>query len=196
MTAGDAPGDITEILLSGAQEGLVSRSSADRVFSAAYDELRKVAQREMNRNRPAHTLQPTALLNEVYIRLIDQSRIRWDGRAHFFGIAVRAMRQVLVDHARRRDSKKRGGSWQRVEFDERVALTDGHEVDILDLERALTKLAGLNERMARVVELRIFADLTAEEVGAALGVSRKTVTQDWRFAIMWLRAMLAGEEGL
>ncbi|MFB3907374.1 MAG: sigma-70 family RNA polymerase sigma factor [Candidatus Eisenbacteria bacterium] len=186
--------EITALLLATAQGDPLPRSAADRIFSVAYEELRRLAQREMRRERSGHTLQPTALLNEAYLRLVDHSQIRWQNRAHFFGIASHAMRQVLIDHARRRGTAKRGGAWQRVSLTgSPIPVRDG-EIDAIDMERALERLASLHPRMARVVELRVFSGMTGKEIAFLLGVSRKTVVDDWRVASMWLRAELAGLE--
>jgi RNA polymerase sigma factor (TIGR02999 family) len=174
----------------------MSRSAAEQIFAAAYDELHVAAKRQMAREKVAHTLQPTALLNEVYLKLFGPERADWEGHAQFLAIAVRAMRQLLVDHARKRGAEKRGGRWDRVSLSDIGGLTGSGMIDSLELEDALSKLAERSERMARVLELRVFAGLTAEEIGALLGVTRKTVQQDWRVGLMWMRAYLAGEEGI
>jgi RNA polymerase sigma factor (TIGR02999 family) len=149
----------------------------------------------MRGERPDHTLQPTALVHEAYCRLIDDSRVGWQDRAHFIGIAARAMRQVLVDHARRRAAAKRGGSWQRLTFNEKLGIAAVSETELLDLDGALRRLADLDERTARVVELRVFGGLTAEETGHVLGVSRSTVQRDWDMARMWLARELGKGKG-
>lgn len=186
--------DVTQILLKGTQRGRLSRDAADEIFASAYEELRRLASRAMRRERNGHTLQPTALLNELYLRLVDRTQINWQNRAHFFGIAARAMRQILVEHARRRSRIKRGGGWERVLLTDDVGLTDGPTIDAMVLNDAITKVAEKNERLARVVELRVFAGLSGKEIAEALDVSRKTVSGDWRVATMWLRAELAGED--
>ena len=147
----------------------------------------------MRNEREDHTLQPTALLNEAYIRLVDQSCVDWRNRAHFFGIAARAMRQVLIEHARQKSTAKRGGQWTRIEVSDEAMLTSQPHLDLVDLDEALAKLAQKSERMAQVVELRVFGGLTGEEIATVLDVSRKTVVGDWRVAQMWMRAELAGE---
>lgn len=190
------PEALEQILLQSAREGRMSRSGADRIFAAAYDELHLVAEREMRREKPGHTLQPTALLNEVYLKLFGPVRAEWEGRGQFLAIAVRAMRQVLIDHARRRAAEKRGGGLDRVSLHENIGLAESGEIGVLDLEEALARLAQRSERMARIVELRIFGDLTGQQIADILGVSRKTVQEDWRVATMWLRAELAGEDAL
>jgi RNA polymerase sigma-70 factor (ECF subfamily) len=182
---------ITQILAGLKGRGEPSRAAADRLFEAVFDELRRLAGGLMNRERAGHTLQATALVNEAYIRLVDDSKIDWRNRAHFFGIAARAMRQILVDHARQRAAGKRGGGWRRVTLDDGVALTDQPDIEILDLDRVLTELAGMDERMARVVELRVFAGMSVEETAHILGVSVRTVHNDWRVAKMWLARQLS-----
>lgn len=184
--------DITRILQAGAQSGRVSRSDADRIFAAAYDELRDLADREMRRERGDHTLQPTALLNEAYLRLVDRSHVSWENRAHFFGIAARAMRQVLIDHARGRGTAKRGGGWERVALSDRALFSEDRELDAVELDQALGRLASRSPRMATVVELKVLGGLSGREIALALGVSRTTVVDDWRVAAMWLRAEFAG----
>jgi RNA polymerase sigma factor (TIGR02999 family) len=164
----------------------ISRARAlDRVFELAYEELRRLAVGMMRSERPDHTLQPTALVHEAYRRLVDETQIEWQGRSHFFAIAARAMRRILVDHARRRSRTKRGGDWQRITLDERLQDLAVSPVEILELDDTLSRLAELDERMARVVEMRVFGGLTAEEVAHVLGVSRRTVQSDWRLAQAW-----------
>lgn len=185
--------DITQILADSDDAGL-SRESADRVFAAAYDELKAMAANRMRGEPVDHTLQPTALLNEAYVRLVDPTRIGWRNRSQFFAVAARAMRQVLVDHARRRRAAKRGGGWERVLLDDVSGGFGGGEIELIDLDEAFEKLSARHERMARVAELRVLAGLTGREIADVLGVSRKTVVEDWRFASMWLRAELGGDD--
>jgi len=149
----------------------------------------------MRRNRPDHTLQPTALVHEAYCRLIDHTQVSWENRAHFFGSAAGAMRQVLVDQAREKSAVKRGAGWRRITFDERLEAGMEPDVEIIDLDEALGRLEEKDERMAKVVEMRIFAGLSAKEVAHVLGVSRQTVQQDWRMAIMWLSRELSEGAG-
>ena len=146
----------------------------------------------MRDERPGHTLQPTAIVNEAYARLVGRE-LQLQSRTNFYRVAVRAMRQVLVDYARRRVATKRGGKQPPAPLLVDVAITGGAELEILALDRALTGLEGAHERMARVVELRFFGGLTSEEIAAALGVSRRTVQDDWKVARMWLgRALSVG----
>ncbi len=145
----------------------------------------------MQQERPSHTLQPTALVNEAYLRLVRSPNVDWQNRAHFFGAAARAMRQILVDHARARATEKRGGELERIPLEESLHVQGRNDVDVIFLDDLLNRLAELDERMARVVELRVFAGLTGKETAAALGVSRQTVHEDWRVATLWLRKQMA-----
>jgi RNA polymerase sigma-70 factor (ECF subfamily) len=188
------PSDVTQILLS-LQSGDVSECSAGRrLFELAYDELHGIAAALMRKERADHTLQPTALVHEAYLRMVDQSRAQWKNRAQFFCIAAQAMRRILVDHARRKLAKKRGGDRQCVTLDDRLELSAPPEVEVIELDDALTRLAKLDERMAHIAELRVFGGLTAREVAHVLGVSRRTVQSDWGVAKIWLTSELAGEE--
>ena len=152
-----------------------------------YGELRQQAARYLRRERPGHTLQATALINEAYLRLIDAKEVQWQSRAHFFAIAANLMRRILVDHARRRDAEKRGGSQLLLTLDDSLAIANETGVDLLAIDEALTKLAEIDSQQARVVELRFFSGLSVDETAAALGVSPKTVKRDWSVARAWLR---------
>ena len=155
-------------------------------------ELRQRAEAYLRRERSNHTLQPTALVNEVYLQLVDQNRIEWRNRTHFFAVAARMMRHFLVDHARAKAAEKRGGHLEIVPLEEdRAGSGTDHPVDLLALDEALEGLAQLNERQAKVVELRYFAGLTLEETAEVLEVNRVTVGRDWRNARMWLRRRLS-----
>lgn len=149
-------------------------------------ELRRLAGAYMARERPGHTLQPTALVNEAFLRLVDAQGVRWHGRAHFFGIAARLMRRVLVDHARARGFQKRGGGAQPVSLETTILVSRAPDIALLDLDHALDALAEVDERKARVVEMRFFGGMTVEETAGALGVSSDTVKRDWRLAKLWL----------
>lgn len=156
-----------------------------------YDELRALARSFFGRQRSDHTLEPTALVHDAYVRLVHQDKVDWNGRAHFFATAARAMRQILVNHAEAKGAQKRGGGWNRVTL--AVADTDTERVvDILALEEALTRLEALDSRQARVVELRYFARMTIEETASVVGVSPRTVELDWRMAKAWLAKELDG----
>lgn len=160
-----------------------------------YDDLRAHAAELLARERPEHTLQPTALVHEAFVRLIGQERADIRSRTHFFAVAAAGMRRVLVDHARVRNAQKRGGGKALERLGEELALSWEDPSDLLDLDQALAKLARIHPRPAQVVELRFFGGMTLEEVGAALGLSRETVKLDWRFARAWLTSALAEAEG-
>ena len=149
-------------------------------------ELRRLAGAYMARERTGHTLQPTALVNEAFLRLVDAQGVPWQGRAHFIGIAARLMRRVLVDHARARGFQKRGAGAQAVPLEDAILVSRAPDVALLDLDQALDGLAQVDERKARVVEMRFFGGMTAEETADALGVSIDTVKRDWRLAKLWL----------
>jgi RNA polymerase sigma factor (TIGR02999 family) len=181
--------DVTELLLAwnrGDQDAL------DRLIPLVHDELHRLAKRFMRREAPGQTLQTTALVNEVYLRLVDASRVGWQNRAHFFGIASRLMRQVLVDIARSRNALKRGGAARRVSLDQALELGEEQDVDLIALDQLLATLAALDERKGQVVELRFFGGLSVEETAVALGVSPETVMRDWKFAKTWLLRELNG----
>jgi RNA polymerase sigma-70 factor (ECF subfamily) len=161
----------------------------DELVALVYDELREVARRQLRNERPGHTLQPTALVNEAYLRLFDADTNGWESRAHFFGVAARAMRQVLVDHARKRDAAKRGGELQRVTLITDIAEA-ASETDVLDLHLALEKLAQNDDALGRLVELRFFAGLTLDEAADLIGVSRRKAANDWAAARLWLQREL------
>ena len=155
-------------------------------------ELRRLARGYMARERSGHTLQTTALVNEAYLRLVDAQDVHWNDRAHFFGIAARLMRRVLVDHARGRAFQKRGGGMQAVSLDDAMFVSRAPDVELLDLDRALEALAAVDDRKARVVEMRYLGGMTVEETADALAVSTETVKRDWRLAKLWLLDELAG----
>ena len=159
----------------------------DELTPLVYEELRQQAARYLRKERPGHSLQETALINEAFLRLIDVKDVQWQNRAHFFGIAANLMRRILVDHARRRDAEKRGGDHIRLTFDDAFAIAREPAVDLLAIDEALDRLAAIDEQQARVVELRFFSGLSVEETAAALGVSPKTVKRDWSVARAWLR---------
>jgi RNA polymerase sigma factor (TIGR02999 family) len=178
--------------LQGATQG--DASALDRLFPALYAELKRQAAGYLRGERAGHTLQPTALANETYLRLIGRRDFPWQNRAHFMASAARAMRSILVDHARRRRAQKRGGGREQVPLDATMALEDQRPVAFDDLDRALQDLARRSERQARVVELRYFGGLSTEETGEVLGVSPVTVKRDWATARAWLFRELSGNE--
>ena len=169
------------------------QGAIDRLLPLVYDELRSLAGNLMRHERDGHTLQPTALANEAFIRLIDQHSIDWKNRAHFFALAAQTMRRVLVDHARARGAIKRGGDRRRIALAEDAAIGLDQLDDLLALDEALHKLARLSERQARVVELRFFGGLSIEETAEMIGVSPRTVKGDWRVSRAWLERELADE---
>ncbi len=182
---------VTEILAGLGGEG---RSSAEDLFPVVYDELRKLARGYLCRETPGHTLQPTALVHEAYLKLVDQTRADWQGKTHFYAVGAHVMRRLLVDHARERGAQKRGGGWQAVTLAGVGEDVVGEALDreqLLDLNSALEKLAELDEREALVVTLRFFGGLTVEQVAEAVGVSKRTVENDWRHAQAWLRKELS-----
>jgi RNA polymerase sigma factor (TIGR02999 family) len=157
-------------------------------------ELRQLAKRYMRREGPGHTLQTSALVNEAYLKLIDQKQVQWQNRAHFFGIAAQLMRRILIDHARSHHYQKRGGGAIRVSLDESAAVTDSRAAELLAINEALDRLTAMDARKGRIVELRFFGGLTEEETAVVIGVSVPTIQREWRAAKAWLRRMLT-EEG-
>jgi RNA polymerase sigma factor (TIGR02999 family) len=183
--------DVTQLLVAWS-EG--DQGALEHLVPLVESELRRLARHYMRGERPDHPLQTTALINEAYLRLIDTSRIRWQNRAHFFGVSAQLMRRVLVDFARARDSQKRGGAVSHVALDEEVAGVVERGADLVALDDALNALAGIDARKARVVELRYFGGLSVEETAEVLGVSTDTVTRDWKMAKAWLHRELRGDE--
>ena len=185
-----AQGEVTAALLAWSGG---DREALGRVLPQIYDELRALAAQHLRKERPGHTLQATALVNEAFLRLSGRERVHVEARVQFFAVAAQAMRRVLVDHARRRRADKRGGPETPVPLTEvaEAALTASPLVDVLDVDEALTRLAALDERQARVVELKFFAGMEVEEIAAALDVSASTVQREWRMARAWLRHQLA-----
>jgi RNA polymerase sigma factor (TIGR02999 family) len=161
--------------------------AGERLVPLVYDQLRRQAARHLRRERRDHTLRPTGLVHEAYLRLVEQREAAWQNRGQFFAVAAQVMRRILVDHARQHRAHKRGGSWCRVTLDEAEAgAAPEPDLDILALEEALTELAGLDADKARMVELRFFGGLSLPETAAALGVSQSTVSREWRMARAWL----------
>ncbi len=168
------------------QAAAFTRQAVDSWFPSIYDCLRDIARRRLMHEAPGHTLQPTALVNDAYVRLVEYDHDRWNGRAHFLAVAARILREVLVDHARRRAAAKRGKGWCRVALSEGIGAADADTVSIMALDDALTRLARDHGRAARIVELRFFSGMTIEETARVLDVSPGTVKADWRFARAWL----------
>lgn len=165
-----------------------------KLLPLVYDQLRRQAAHQLRRERPGHSLSPTAVVHELYLRLVPQERASWVNRAQFFAVASRLIRRVLVDHARARRTAKRAGGWQRVTLAEDVVEAGPPDLDLLALDRALEELAALDERRARLVELRYFGGLSLDETAAALGVSAATVSREWQLARAWLHRRLADAE--
>jgi RNA polymerase sigma-70 factor (ECF subfamily) len=166
----------------------------DRLVPLVHEELRRLAIRYMRRERPGHTLQATALVNEAYMRLIEINQVQWQNRAHFLAISARTMRRILVDSARARSNNKRGGGIPRVSLDDQLVAAPMTDPALVALDEALVALEALHPRKSQVVELRHFGGLTIEEVGEALHISPDTVKRDWRFAKLWLLRALRAEQ--
>ncbi len=180
-------------------DSATTAATADQLMLLVYPNLRRLAQRYLASERAGHTLQPTAVVNEAYCKLVDEDQVGWQGRTHFFAVGARAMRQVLVDHARARGRSKRGGGWQQVSLAEGRRSSGLANLDmeqVLTLNAALERLAELDPRQARILELRFFAGLTVREVAEVLGLSKRTVEGDWAHARVWLqRELERGDSG-
>jgi RNA polymerase sigma factor (TIGR02999 family) len=178
------PEDVTALLI---RWGEGDQSAIDRLMPVVYDELRRIAGRHFRRERPGNTLQPTALVNEVYLRLVDQRGVSWQSRAHFFGIAARLMRQVLVDRARSRQAAKRGGADYRLDLTDISDVPDkSRPLDLLALDQALERLASFDPQQGRIVELKFFGGLSIEETAEVMTTSPATVKREWALAKSWL----------
>ena len=183
--------DLTQILIDARAER--PADVAKKLMPLVYDELRELAARYLRSERCGHTLQPTALVHEAFMRLVDQDRVDWKGRTHFYAVGAEAMRRILIDHARARGRGKRGGKWQRVVLNEEDAPQELQDIDLVALHVALETLAALDKQQARIVELRFFGGLTVEEVAHVLEVSKRKVEGDWSHAKAWLRSALDPE---
>src|SRR5262249_8503014 len=182
--------EITQLLLAwhdGDSEAL------DQLVPLVEVELRRLARTYMSRERASHTLQTTALINEAYVRLIDARDVRWQSRAHFYGIAAQVMRRILVEFARKRNYQKRGGGSYQVTLNEGLIVSEAEDLNVLAVDEALNELSQIDERKARVVEMRFFGGLTEKETAVALNVSAETARRDWRLAKSWLLRQLSGE---
>jgi RNA polymerase sigma-70 factor (ECF subfamily) len=173
--------------------GRGEQAAFDQLVALVHDELRRIARRHMRHERPGHSLQATALVNEAYLRLIDIKHVQWQNRAHFFAMSARVMRRILVDSARARGNEKRGGGVVKVSFDEALLVTEEPGQDLEALDEALQELEKIHPRKSQVVELRYFGGLSLEETAEALHVSVDTVKRDFRFAKLWLLRELRGE---
>jgi len=179
---------ITELLI---DWGKGDQAALDRLMPLVYNELRRLASNYLRRERATHTLQPTALVNEAYLKLIDQTNAKWQNRAQFFGISAQLMRRILVDHARQHQAAKRGGSnQQRLSITSAEQFAKQPEIDLLALNEALDELAQMDPQQGRIVELKFFAGLSIEETAEVLGISHATVERDWKIARAWLRRQL------
>ena len=163
------------------------RHVEEQLFADVYTELRALAAQYLHRERKSHTLQPTALVHEAFLKLVGHTRVTWQGRAHFLAIAAQAMRQILVDHARRHRAAKRGGNRHRIAFDDNLFIESNCNVDLLTLEDALTKLTKLDPRQAQMVELRFFGGLSIAEVARVMEISKRSVEREWTMVRAWLR---------
>lgn len=179
--------DVTALLIAWS-EG--DEEALERLLPLVHNELRRLARIHLRRERQGHTLQPTALVNEAYLRIVDQNRVQWQSRVQFFAICSRIMRRVLVDHARRRLADKRDGQRTRVTLDEDMAVSGRRELDVLAVNEALTALEEIDPEQGRLVELKFFADLTIDEIAEVMGVSASTVKREWRMAKAWLHREL------
>ena len=185
-----SPRDVTALLGDWSRG---DRTALNQLLPLVYAELRRVALRQLRKERADHTLQPTALVHEVFIRLVDQRRVDWQNRAHFFGVAANVMRRILVDYARRHGARKRGDGVRWVSLDEAEHVAAANEMPILEFDHALERLEAVDSELARIVELRAFGGLTIEEAAHVLGVSPSTVKREWRTAKAWLNRELSSE---
>jgi len=179
----DSPKDVTQILLRW-QQG--DPEALNSLMPLVYDELRRLASGYLKREYGERTLQTTGLVHEAYLRLVDQADVDWKNRAHFFGVAAHLMRQILVDHARRRQAGKRGGGGLKISLNDRIGKRDARDLDLLALDEALDRLSAMDAQQARIVELRYFSGLNVEETAEALQVSPATVKREWHSARIWL----------
>ena len=176
--------------------GAGDKSALDQLMPLVHDELHRLARQHMRREKPGHLLQTSALVNEAYLRLVDASQVDWQNRAHFFGIAARLMRRILVDDARRRHRDKRGGYTIQVPLDDATSLPQEQAANLVLLDDALKTLAAIDPRQSEIVELRFFGGMSIEETAEVLKVSPGTVSRDWTFARAWLRKEMGSGEGL
>lgn len=183
-----SPKEVTQLL---ADWSHGDQSALDRLMPLVYDELRRLAHRHMARERGQHTLQTTALVNEAYLRLVEQKDVHWQNRAHFFAIAAQMMRRILIDYARKRGYAKRGGGAPHVPLDEAAVLSEERAANLIALDDALNSLAALDPQQCRVVELRFFGGLTVEETAAVLGLSVDKVKREWSTAKAWLAKQMS-----
>jgi len=182
--------EVTQLLVAWGNGDQVAR---DQLMSVVYHELHRLAHHYMKRESPGHTLQTSALVNEAFMRLIDQKDVRWQNRAHFFGIAAQMMRRILVDYARSRNYAKRGGGARQISLDEGLTVSLERSAEVVQVHEALEQLAKFDPRKSQIVELRFFGGLSIEETAGVLGVSQGTVMRDWTLAKAWLRKEIVSE---
>src|SRR5688572_4301168 len=187
------PREITELLVSWSNG---SPTAFEDLVTLIYPELRRLARRHMRQEDPAHTLQTSALINEAYLRLVNQRDVAWQDRAHFFAVAAQVMRRILIDHARRHQASKRGAGAQTVALDDMEVVSRERAAEFVALDEALVKLTGIDERKSRIVELRFFGGLTVEEVADVLKLSPITIKREWRSARAWLQRELSNSNSL
>lgn len=187
--AQDSTDDVTQLLIK-LTDG--NAQVLDDLLPLIYDELRVLANRYLRRERKEHTLQPTALVHEAYLKLVDQTQVRWQNRAHFFGVAAQIMRRILVDHARKHTADKRGGEFEKLPIEEEIlVVSDEKSVELLALDEALENLAKIDPQKSKIVELRYFGGLSVEETAEVMGVSAVTIKRQWRMAKAWLYGQVA-----
>ena len=188
MTA--LPNEVTQLLVSWSNG---DKQALDKLIPLVYAELRRLARGYMGRESPGHTLQTSALINEAYMKLVDQRNVQWQNRAHFFGVAAQVMRHILIDHARSRHYAKRGAGARKISLDDTAVLSDERAADLVALDDALTAFAELDPRKSRIIELRFFGGLNIEETAVVMKISPATVSREWRAARAWLRREMSGE---
>jgi RNA polymerase sigma-70 factor (ECF subfamily) len=186
-----SPNEVTQLLVEWSNG---NQAALEKLMPLVYEELHRLAHRYMGHERPGHTLQTSGLVNEAYLRLIDQTRVQWQNRGHFFGIAAQMMRRVLVDYARNRRNAKHGGGAARVSFDDARMFSPERGGDVIALDEALHELAVFDPRKSQIVELRFFGGLSIEEAAEVLNVSPGTVMRDWTLAKAWLRRAITGDQ--
>lgn len=185
-----SPHDVTQLLIAWSNGDQAAR---DQLMSAVYPELHRLAHHYMKRESPGHTLQTSALVNEAFLKLVDQRNVKWQNRAHFLGIAAQLMRRILVDYARQRRHAKRGGGAQQISLDEGLFVSDQRSAEVVELSEALDRMAEFDQRKAQTVELRFFGGLSIEETAEVLAVSPGTVMRDWTLAKAWLRREMSND---
>jgi len=185
-----SPHQITQLLK---DWGNGNQAARDQLMPLVYDELRRMAHQHMRKERPGHTLQTSALVNEAFVRLVDQSEVQWQNRAHFFGIAAQMMRRILVDYARSRNYAKRGGGAAQISLDDALIVSDERSAEVVNVHEALERLAEFDARKSLMVELRFFGGLSIDETAEVLRVSPGTVMRDWTLAKAWLRREISSD---